>query len=240
MSDASPPPPPQCLILAGPNGAGKSTAAPVLLPDALRVRRFLNADTIARGLNGFDPEAEAFAAGRILLSQMDDYVRERLDFAVETTLSGRTLAKRVRGMKACGYRVTLFFLWVPAAEFSMERVARRVAAGGHDIPAETLRRRYDATVENFFRLYRPLADRWTLYDNATTSLDPVAKGRGESETTIIRPDLWHVLHERYAEHKRGRSNRLTAVWTSVPRSTTTTRSPPRSSGRRNTPGPSPA
>ena len=80
MTDAIPP---QCLILAGPNGAGKSTAAPILLPETLHVRRFLNADTIARGLNGFDPEAEAFAAGRVLLAQMTDYVRERLDFAVE-------------------------------------------------------------------------------------------------------------------------------------------------------------
>ena len=192
--------PPQCLILAGPNGAGKSTAAPVLLPETLHVRRFLNADTIARGLNGFDPEAEAFAAGRVLLAQMTDYVRARLDFAVETTLSGRSLAKRVRDMKADGYRVTLFFLWVPAAEFSMERVARRVAAGGHDIPPDTLRRRHDATVSNFFRLYRPLADRWTLYDNSNpaTPLDPVAKGRGDGPATIVRTDLWNALREQYA------------------------------------------
>ena len=203
----SEPIPPQCLVLAGPNGAGKSTAAPVLLPDALRVRRFLNADTIARGLNGFDPEAEAFAAGRILLSQMNDYVAERLDFAVETTLSGRTLAARLRRMKKQGYRVTLFFLWMPAAEFSMERVARRVAAGGHDIPPETLRRRYDATVENFFRLYRPHADRWTLYDNGTQPLDPVAKGSGEASPTIIRPDLWNALHERYAPNERAGGER---------------------------------
>ena len=84
------------IPLAGPDGAGKSTAAPFLLPGAPRIRRFLNADTIARGLSGFDPDAEAPAAGRILLAQMDDSVRDRLDFAVETTLSGRTLAARAR------------------------------------------------------------------------------------------------------------------------------------------------
>ncbi|NNJ27561.1 zeta toxin family protein [Alienimonas chondri] len=190
--------PPQCVVLAGPNGAGKSTAAPALLPEALQIRRFLNADTIARGLSGFDPESEAFAAGRILLTQMDDYIRERLDFAVETTLSGRTLAKRVRDMKAAGYSITLFFLWVPAAEFSMERVSRRVAAGGHDIPRDTLRRRHDATIKNFFRLYRPLADAWTLYDNSgVVPLDPIATGSGDASPTLLRPDLWHELRERY-------------------------------------------
>ncbi|QDT15276.1 zeta toxin family protein [Alienimonas californiensis] len=190
--------PPQCVVLAGPNGAGKSTAAAYLLPDALRLTRFLNADTIARGLSGFDPDAEAFAAGRILLEAMDEYVRDRLDFAVETTLSGRTLAKRLQGMRAAGYQVTLFFLSVPAAEFSMERVSRRVAAGGHDIPPETLRRRHNATIQNFFRLYRPLADDWTLYDNSgAVPLDPVASGSGEASPTLFRSDLWYALRERY-------------------------------------------
>ena len=197
----SEPIPPQCLVLAGPNGAGKSTAAPVLLPDALRVRRFLNADTIARGLNGFDPEAEAFAAGRILLTQMDDYVRERLDFAVETTLSGRTLAKRTREMKASGYFIRLAYLWVPDATFSASRVARRVAAGGHDIPAEALRRRYDVSLRNFFRLYRPLADEWTLYDNSGPPgrPSPIATGYADADFAVRTPELWKLLLERYGD-----------------------------------------
>ena len=89
MSD---PIPPQCVVLAGPNGAGKSTAAPFLLSDAMRLTRFLNADTIARGLSAYEPDDAATRAGRILLDTMDDYAAAGLDFATETTLSGRSPA----------------------------------------------------------------------------------------------------------------------------------------------------
>ena len=189
---------PQMVILAGPNGAGKSTAAPNLLPDSLDLARYLNADTIARGLSAFDPAAEAVAAGRILLAQMADYIADRVDFAIETTMSGRSLAKRAADAKAAGYEVRLFFLYVPSPEFSVGRVARRVSAGGHHIPTDTIRRRHDAALRNFFQLYRPLADDWTLYDNTDPPPVPVATGRGSMPPTVLQPALYDDLTQRYA------------------------------------------
>lgn len=72
------------IIIAGPNGAGKTTAAPALLRDALQVDDFVNADVIARGLCGFQPEKEAIRAGRIMLKRIHSLAENRANFAFET------------------------------------------------------------------------------------------------------------------------------------------------------------
>ena len=84
-------------------------------------------------------------------------------------------------MKKAGYRFHLFYVWVPSAEVSIQRVRERVIQGGHGIPADTIRRRYKRT-QNFLRLYRPLADNWEFYDN-TALKEPrlVAIGNGTME-----------------------------------------------------------
>jgi predicted ABC-type ATPase len=76
---------PRVIVLAGPNGAGKTTAAPRLLRDKSRVRQFVNADTLALGLSGFDAESAALTAGRIMLHRLHELAEERSSFAFETT-----------------------------------------------------------------------------------------------------------------------------------------------------------
>jgi predicted ABC-type ATPase len=72
---------PRVIVLAGPNGAGKTTASRTLLADTLRVMTFLNADTIAQGLAGFDPNSAALEASRIMLERLDRLAEQRQDFA---------------------------------------------------------------------------------------------------------------------------------------------------------------
>ncbi|MEE9451703.1 MAG: hypothetical protein V3V61_02990 [Gammaproteobacteria bacterium] len=81
---------PHMIIIAGPNGAGKTTAAPVLLKEALEIDDFVNADIIAQGLCGFQPEKEAIRAGRIMLKRIYSLAEKGANFSFETTLSGRT------------------------------------------------------------------------------------------------------------------------------------------------------
>lgn len=88
------------------------------------------------------------------------------DFAFETTLSGRSYVPFLRLAKQKGYTIQLYFLWLPKVEISIERVAERVRMGGHNIPEETIRRRFDAGVRNLFRLYMPLADQTKIIDNS--------------------------------------------------------------------------
>jgi len=95
---------PDVVAVAGPNGAGKSTVGARLLEETLRVRQFVNADDIARGLSGFAPESAAFEAGRVMLHWMDELARRRETFAFETTLSGRGHARLLGGVAAAVVR----------------------------------------------------------------------------------------------------------------------------------------
>jgi predicted ABC-type ATPase len=107
-----------------------------LLPVALDLLEFLNADEIARGLSPFDPEARAVAAGRLMLDRIDALLAAGKSFALETTCAGHRQAKLLRLCRAAGYRVTFIFLWLPSPDMALARVARRVASGGHRIPPD--------------------------------------------------------------------------------------------------------
>lgn len=184
-------PSPQVFIIAGPNGAGKSTLAPFLLRDAFGLNEFVNADTIALGLSAFSPESVTFEAGRIMLTRLRDLARTRQSFAFETTLATRSYAAFVSGLRREGYEFQLLYLCLRSPELAVERVRSRVRLGGHNVPAPVIRRRYESGARNFFRLYRPLADTWGMYDNSTLDEPrPVAIGRRDEFTKVLQPDLW--------------------------------------------------
>ena len=186
---------PSIVILAGPNGAGKSTAAAALLPN-LAVMTFVNADVIAREIAPDQPEQAAFEAGRRMLTRLEELTTARESFAMETTLSGRAYASWLRRCVADGYEVNLVFLWLPSADASIERVARRVQAGGHSIPEEVIRRRYLLGIKNFLRLYRPLATTWELYDSAHRVPRLIARGTGGTTLEVADQATWSRIHQQ--------------------------------------------
>lgn len=180
---------PRIVVLAGPNGAGKTTVSRDLVGDRFGIRRFVNADFIAQGLSGFSPDAAAVAAGRLMLQQIHDLAAARVDFAFETTLASRTFAPWLEKQKGRGYEVLLVFVWVPSPELSIARVRTRVAAGGHHVPAETVRRRFARGIANFHRLYLPIADHWWCYDNSETQPRLVANG-GRASVQVLDSAVW--------------------------------------------------
>lgn len=189
-------PAPIVVVLAGPNGAGKSTAAPRLLHDSLQITEFVNADVIAKGLSGFAPERAAVRAGRIMLEQLNELARKRVNFAFETTLAGRAFAPWLEGMLSQGYSMRLFYLWVSRPELAIERVAERVRKGGHSIPAETIRRRYFAGLRNLFELYIPLATDWQVVDNTVAHAPTtVAEGCRLSSVVVLDTERWKRIHD---------------------------------------------
>lgn len=117
---------PNLVVLAGPNGAGKSTAAPMLLRGTLGVTEFVNADVIAQGLSAFAPDRVALSAGRIMLRRLQELARQGVSFAFETTLASRSFAPWIRELAQTGYQFHLVFLWLPSADFAVQRVADRV------------------------------------------------------------------------------------------------------------------
>ena len=152
-------------IIAGCNGAGKTTASFTILPQVLDCDEFVNADEIARGLSPFHPDRVSIEAGRLMLDRISRLMMSKTTFAIETTLSTRSYVSLIKRAHRAGYQVELIFFWLSSAEVAIQRVAKRVAEGGHNIPQDVIRRRYDAGIRNFFNIYGHEVDRWTLVDN---------------------------------------------------------------------------
>lgn len=194
---------PHVIIIAGPNGSGKTTTAPEILRDTLNVVDYVNADVIAQGLRAFQPEKAAIQAGRIMLKQIKFLANEASNFAFETTLASRTFAHLITELKKAGYHFHLIFLWLKTVNLAISRVAERVKMGGHSIPEETIRRRYEAGLNNFFSLYQPLANSWQLYDNSVLNkLSLIAAGTNEiNQPRIANNQIWSQLQEIYYDPK---------------------------------------
>ncbi|MGE5293431.1 MAG: AAA family ATPase [Solirubrobacterales bacterium] len=154
------------VIIAGPNGAGKTTFAREFLPREAGCPDFINVDLIAAGLSPFDPDRAALRAGRVMLEEIKRRILADESFAFETTLSGRNYARAIPRWRQAAYYVKLIFLSLPTADLAVARVATRAAQGGHDVPEEVIRRRFEAGLRNFECLYRELVDTWALYDNS--------------------------------------------------------------------------
>ena len=155
------------FIIAGCNGAGKTTASFTILPQILQCEEFVNADEIARGLSPFHPENVSIEAGRLMLERISVLMKQKSTFALETTLSTRSYVSLIQKAHKGGYQVELMFFWLASPEVAIQRVAKRVAEGGHSIPEEVIRRRYDAGIKNLFNIYSQVVDRWMLIDNNT-------------------------------------------------------------------------
>jgi predicted ABC-type ATPase len=164
------------LIIAGPNGAGKTTFAEEFLPNEADCPIFVNADLIAAGFAPFDPERATIKAGRLMLEEIFDHVRRRESFAFETTLSGRGYAQHIPVWRKKGFTVKLFFLRLTSPELAIARVQQRVKAGGHNVPEETIRRRFAAGLRNYEKIYKPIVDEWVLYDNSFTTPNLIEEG----------------------------------------------------------------
>ncbi|CAM3598051.1 zeta toxin family protein [Polaromonas hydrogenivorans] len=185
---------PRVVVFAGPNGAGKSTHADAILA-ALGIETFVNADYIARGLSGRHTDAVAFEAGRIMLRRLRQLGDARADFAFESTLSSRSFAHFLHGLKAQGYAVAIYYFSLANVQLAVRRVKLRVALGGHDVPADVVKRRFGRSLHNFFQIYVPLADEWTLFDNSSaTQALPVA-ARYANQLTATEPATWHKLQK---------------------------------------------
>jgi predicted ABC-type ATPase len=189
---------PELIVIAGPNGAGKSTTAPVLLQGLLSVTTFVNADVIAQGLAGFSPESAALEAGRIMLERLRSLADQRRNFAFETTLASRSYGRWISDLQSTGYRSRLVFIWLSSPDVAVQRVQARVKAGGHHVDPDTVIRRYERGLSNFFQIYRPIAYDWRMYNNSTTSSPRlIASGKKSQVKRVADKELWARLTKAY-------------------------------------------
>lgn len=198
--------PPKLIIFAGANGAGKTTAAEYLIP-RLKIKEFVNADEIARGLSPFDPAKQGSEAGKIVVQRTDKLIAEGKSFAIETTLAGRTLAARIKRARKAGYIIEMHYMFCADINMNLRRITLRVKQGGHHVPADDVRRRYWRSLKNLSRVYGALCDKITLYD--TTSGDLIAfaqkdgyghpySGSAEEAEKVLR--FFDKVNEALDEH----------------------------------------
>ncbi len=178
-------------IIAGPNGSGKTTFARSFLPEYVNCPNFVNADLIAQGLAPFEPRSAAIKAGRLVLQQIHEFSEHGIDFAFETTLSGTSYARTITELKNKGYAIHLFFLFIPSPELAIQRIKERVREGGHNVPADDVKRRFSRGISNFFKIYGPIVDSWMMFDNSKEKPVLIAK-RKNGFKQVIDQKLFNV------------------------------------------------
>jgi predicted ABC-type ATPase len=184
---------PNVFVIGGCNGAGKTTASLTVLPSVLNCREFVNADAIAAGLSPLNPDAVAITAGRMMLERLRFLRDSGVEFAFETTLATRSYVPFLRECKSRGYRVNLLYFWLRSPALAVQRVALRVASGGHSIPEETIRRRYDRGRQNLIELYLPMADQWAVFDNSIGQSRAIAEAADGQMPIVYDAVVWNII-----------------------------------------------
>jgi predicted ABC-type ATPase len=187
-------------IIAGPNGSGKSTFAQEFIKE--KNLTFVNADIIAQELepNHLTPRV-MYEAGRIFFQRIDQLVKEKSPFVIETTLSGKYTTKLIDRLKRENYRVQMVYVFVETPLLSIERIKIRVLKGGHPVPDVDVKRRFIRSKMNFWNLYRTMVDGWEVYDNSGKVFLPVCIGKGQ-DYIILDHEMFETFREDLSNGKR--------------------------------------
>jgi predicted ABC-type ATPase len=185
-----------CMI-AGPNGAGKTTVALELVTKESSYNEFINADEIAKGLAPLNPESMALTASKLMIQRLKELLETDMSFAFETTAAGTNYVRHLKQAKSKGYAIDLTFLWLENPDVAVKRVRQRVKQGGHNIPEDSIRRRYYLGIKNLLTQYLPLADYACIVDN---SLDVapkkiIAMKTAKGNLEILDMKIWSQLEQ---------------------------------------------
>lgn len=150
----------QYTIIGGVNGVGKSSLFGVLTNTVSDLGIYINPDKIAKSTNG-----DEYIAGQKAIHLIDECLEQCINFTQESTLSGGYVRKTAKRAKEKGYHVRLFFVALDSAEDSLERIQNRVKRGGHNIPEQDVRRRFEKRFVDLWKVL-PLCDEAELYDNS--------------------------------------------------------------------------
>lgn len=154
----------QLHLVVGPNGSGKTTFVEEFLARELPHYAYVNADEIAKVRWPDDPARHAYEAAEVAAETRAHLIASGRSFIAETVFSHASKLDLIRDAKTAGYQVVLHVLLVPE-ELAVTRVAYRVRAGGHDVPEQKIRERYQRLWPLVVQAVS-MADRSVVYDNS--------------------------------------------------------------------------
>lgn len=173
-------------LIAGPNGVGKTTYAFKNVPAVSGSMNFVNMDEISRGLSPLAPHLAEREAARVALHRARQFIGDGQVFSMETTMSGRVHLELMAEAREAGMSPALLYFSVRDPEICLQRIARRVAEGGHDVAEEVVRRRFRRSHDNLGE-YTASADLWRLYEASGPRPCLAAEGR--------RAQIVHIDHD---------------------------------------------
>ena len=175
-------------VIAGANGSGKSTLASELLP--VKNLEFLNADNIAKEICPNNIESVKISAGKKVIEKLNRLLENQKSFAIETTLAGKNHIKTINKAKKLGYKIVIIYSYLDNPDFCENRIKIRVLNGGHNIPKEDIFRRFYRSKENFWKIYKNIADEWNIFYNGTSEYILVAQS-SDNKIEIYSENLYY-------------------------------------------------
>jgi predicted ABC-type ATPase len=143
------------------------------------------------GISQLEANSAAWHEGKRLLERA---ITERLDFAFETTLGGKTIANLLDRALLEGIEVRIWYVGLDTVERHIARVRSRVAQGGHDIPEERIRERFIQSRLNLIRLLPRLSE-LLLYDNSKEADPRIGTPRRAPEPVLVL----HLVQSKVSE-----------------------------------------
>lgn len=179
-------------VLAGVNGAGKSSVLGREIRES-KLGRFFNPDEYARNLRKLNPAMDQSDANILAWERskkaLEDAIANDENYTFETTLGGNSITNILIAAGSNGTHIRILYVGLATVEQHIERVDARVAAGGHPIPEEKIRERYDTSRQNLIKLL-PAIESLAVYDN---SLD-VTSVKGNTAMQVLRVEQQRVLY----------------------------------------------
>ncbi|HJN77131.1 MAG TPA: AAA family ATPase [Myxococcota bacterium] len=183
--------PPLLWLIIGPNGAGKSTYHATRVEPRL-LAEFVNANRIALERWPDAGPEKSYEAARIAAERRSELLGAGRSLVAETVASHPSKLELLHAAQASGYEVWVSFVCLESAALAVERVARRVRHGGHPVPEEKVRARYERMAP-IAQAAVASADRAFVVDNSETKRplrDVMLVERGHAIWRAPDPPAW--------------------------------------------------
>lgn len=181
---------PELIFVCGCNGAGKSTLTYATLSRG-KDYFFIDPDRIAKEKN-----LTPIEAGREVSVQVKNLIAKRHSFIKESTLTSRFDFSVADKARVVGFTTSLIYVGLQSADLAVSRVQSRFMAGGHSVPDDDIRRRYERSIANLAKAIA-VFNAVIIYDNSHSSYREVAFNNGQRTRHSFTPDWFKKVEEEF-------------------------------------------